>query len=148
MSEQPMYPPRPDLPSAGQPAYPPAGPYPPASGYPNGSPGSPASGGVPTADAAEPKSSALDRHGRVRTTRSGAVLAGLVVAAIILIALLVFVLQNLESVSVHYLGFHGRVPLGVALLLSAIAGLLLVSIPGTVRILQLRRAVKKAATQR
>jgi uncharacterized integral membrane protein len=49
---------------------------------------------------------------------------------------------------VHYLGFHGRVPLGVALLLAAIAGLLLVSIPGTVRILQLRRAVKKAATHR
>jgi uncharacterized integral membrane protein len=147
MSEQPTYPARPDLPPAGQPAYPPPGSYPPP-GYPNVAPGAPAASGVPTPPVPEPKNPALDRHGRVRTTRSGAVLAGLVVAAIILVALLVFVLQNLESVSVHYLGFHGRVPLGVALLLAAIAGLLLVSIPGTVRILQLRRAVKKAATHR
>jgi uncharacterized integral membrane protein len=109
----------------------------------------PASGERPATpvgpDSAKP---VLDRRGRVRSTRSGALWAGLIAAAIVLTALLIFVLQNLENVSVHYLGFHGRVPLGVALLLAAIAGLLLISIPGGVRILQLRRAVKKAATHR
>jgi len=87
----------------------------------------------------------MDSRGHVRKTRSGAAWFGLIAAAIVLAALLVFVLQNLRSVTVHYLGFKGEVPLGVALLLAAIAGLLLVSIPGSVRILQLRRAVRKSA---
>jgi putative membrane protein len=90
----------------------------------------------------------LDSKGHVRTTRSSAAWIGLIGAAIVLIALLVFILQNLTDVTVHYLGFDGKVPLGVALLLSAIAGLLLVSIPGSVRILQLRRLVKKNAERR
>jgi uncharacterized integral membrane protein len=127
----PVYPP---------PAYPAAGAQPP-----------PAAGAEPTptvTPVAPTPSPVLDRHGRVRTTRSGALWFGLIAAAIILIALLVFVLQNLETVSVHYLGFHGRVPLGVALLLAAIAGLLLVSIPGSVRILQLRRTLRKSVTHR
>jgi uncharacterized integral membrane protein len=48
-------------------------------------------------------------------------------------------------VTVHYLGASGRVPSAVALLLSAVAGLLIAAIPGTVRIVQLRRAIKKSA---
>jgi uncharacterized integral membrane protein len=148
MSE-PLYPTQPGGPPA--PGYlPPPGPvsYPPA--YP------PAASADPTATtavpaepvSAPPPGPGLDRRGRVRTTRSGALWFGLIAAAIILIALLIFVLQNLESVTVHYLGFHGRVPVGVALLLAAVAGLLLVSIPGSVRILQLRRAVRKSSPSR
>ena len=51
-----------------------------------------------------------------------------------LIFLLVFILQNQISVTIRFLGFAGAVPVGVALLLAAIAGLLLVAIPGGVRI--------------
>ena len=47
--------------------------------------------------------------------------------------------------TITFLGFAGALPVGVALLLAAIAGLLLVAIPGGVRIMQLRRAARRAA---
>ncbi len=62
-----------------------------------------------------------------------------------LIFLLVFILQNPDSVRITFLWFGGSLPIGVALLLAAIAGLLLVAIPGGVRMMQLRRAARRAA---
>ena len=78
-------------------------------------------------------------------SRSGGLWTGLILSAIVLIFLLVFILQNQISVTIRFLGFAGSVPVGVALLLAAIAGLLLVAIPGGVRIMQLRRAARRAA---
>jgi uncharacterized integral membrane protein len=90
----------------------------------------------------------MDEKGHVRLTKVSAVWIGLIATALVLIALLIFIAQNSASVTVHYLGANGRVPLAVALLLSAIAGLLIAAIPGTVRILQLRRSVKQNAAKR
>jgi len=87
----------------------------------------------------------MDSHGHVRRTKTSAIWVGLIAAALVLIALLIFIGQNSNRVTVHYLGASGRVPLAVALLLSAVGGLLIAAIPGTVRILQLRRAIKKGA---
>ena len=78
-------------------------------------------------------------------SRSGGLWTGLILSAIVLIFLLVFILQNQISVTIRFLGFAGSVPVGVALLLAAIAGLLLVAIPGGMRIMQLRRAARRAA---
>ena len=75
----------------------------------------------------------------------GGLWTGLILSAIVLIFLLVFILQNQISVRSGSCGFAGAVPVGVALLLAAIAGLLLVAIPGGVRIMQLRRAARRAA---
>jgi uncharacterized integral membrane protein len=61
-----------------------------------------------------------------------------VVFAVVLLLLLIFVLQNSQSADVSFLGAHGQLPMGVALLLAAIFGVLLVALPGTARILQLR----------
>jgi uncharacterized integral membrane protein len=119
---------------------------PPVGGYPT-PPAPPAY--QPEAAAARPVEptppAGLDSKGRVRTTRFSALWVGLIIAAILLIALLIFIVQNSQDVSVHYLGAHGRVPLAVALLLSAVAGLLLIAVPGTARILQLRHALRKNA---
>jgi uncharacterized integral membrane protein len=93
---------------------------------------------VPTAQS--PESEPVLRH-----SRSGGLWTGLILSAIVLIFLLVFILQNQISVTIRFLGFAGSVPVGVALLLAAIAGLLLVAIPGGVRIVQLRRAARRAA---
>jgi uncharacterized integral membrane protein len=76
-------------------------------------------------------------------TRTGGVWAGVVLSAAVLVFLLVFILQNREVVRIDFLGFSGALPTGVALLFAAIAGLLLVAIPGGVRILQLRRAARR-----
>lgn len=86
----------------------------------------------------------LDQHGRVRRTRFGGVWIGLIAVAVVLILLLIFILQNSTVVGIHFFGFYGRISFAVALLLAAVLGVLLVAIPGTVRILQLRRSVRKS----
>jgi putative membrane protein len=65
---------------------------------------------------------------------------GLILSAIVLAFLLVFILQNGDPVQITFLGWAGALPTGVALLFAAVAGVLLVAIPGSVRILQLRQA--------
>jgi uncharacterized integral membrane protein len=81
----------------------------------------------------------------VRRSRTGGLWTGLVFSAVVLIFLLVFILQNLEPVRIAFLGFAGSLPIGVALLLAAIAGLLLVAVPAGMRVVQLRRAARRAA---
>lgn len=58
--------------------------------------------------------------------------------AVVLVLLLTFILENSRKVQISYLGAHGHPPLGVALLFAAVRGILLVVIPGTARISQLR----------
>jgi uncharacterized integral membrane protein len=77
-------------------------------------------------------------------TRAGLLWTGLILSAVVLLLLLVFILQNLEQVRVSFLGFSGTLPTGVALLFAAVAGLLLVAIPGGLRMLQLRRAARRS----
>lgn len=106
---------------------------------------------VPTADpeAADPAGAGPDAAGPgepvVPRSRTGGLHAGLILSAIVLVFLLVFIVQNLERVTINFLGFAGSLPVGVALLLAAVGGLLLVAIPGGLRILQLRRAARRAA---
>ena len=83
----------------------------------------------------------------VTRTRTGGLWTGLILSAIVLIFLLVFILQNLNVVTIAFLGFTFSLPIGVALLLAAVAGLLLVAIPGGLRILQLRRAARRAGAR-
>jgi putative membrane protein len=60
----------------------------------------------------------------------------------VLIVLLVFILENTQSVKISYLGASGHVALGVALLLAAVGGALLVGLLGAARIAQVRRHAK------
>lgn len=57
----------------------------------------------------------------------------------VLTFLVIFLVQNTSQVRVHFLGLDGRMPLGVAMLLSALGGALLVSLAAAARIWQLRR---------
>ncbi|MHA6793298.1 lipopolysaccharide assembly protein LapA domain-containing protein [Pseudonocardia bannensis] len=81
----------------------------------------------------------------VNRTRVSGLWVGLILSALVLLLLLIFILQNLGPVQVNFLGATGTLPTGVALLLAAIAGVLLVAIPGTGRIIQLRRAARRGA---
>ncbi|HLU59721.1 MAG TPA: lipopolysaccharide assembly protein LapA domain-containing protein [Pseudonocardia sp.] len=78
-----------------------------------------------------------------RRSRTGVLWVGMVLSALVLLFLLIFILQNNTPVQINFLGASGTLPTGVALLLAAIAGLLLVAIPGGLRILQLRRAARR-----
>ncbi|HLJ81966.1 MAG TPA: lipopolysaccharide assembly protein LapA domain-containing protein, partial [Ktedonobacterales bacterium] len=83
-----------------------------------------------------------------RTRLSGAWTA-VVVGLLALVMILVFILQNQQSVQVSFLWFAGRLPLAVALLFAMILGALIVVAFGAARILQLRvvagRARRRAA---
>ncbi len=72
-------------------------------------------------------------------TRASGLWAAVVVALVVLLALALFILENGRHVKVSYLGAHGTLPLGIALLFAAIFGGLVVVFAGTARILQLRR---------
>lgn len=78
-------------------------------------------------------------------TRTRATWFGVVIGAIILVLLLVFIVQNLQSQTIDLLFWEVTLPLGVSLLIAAIAGALVVALVGGLRMLQLRRALKKAA---
>jgi uncharacterized integral membrane protein len=51
--------------------------------------------------------------------------------------------MNLRRTSISFFGAHASVPIGVGLLLAAVAGALIVIIPGTGRIIQLRITARR-----
>lgn len=96
--------------------------------------------------------SAVDRSSRTGDSGpvkdNGGVSAGvwvsLIVGALVLVALLVFIIQNNVPATFHYFGWHFQLPLGVAMLIAAIGGLLIAGIAGSVRIFLLSRRLRKA----
>ena len=84
----------------------------------------------------------LPQH-RIKRTRTSGIWVAVGFFAVILLLLLIFILQNNTDVSVSYLGMHGHLPLGVALLLAAVCGVLLVVLAGTARIGQLRATARR-----
>ncbi len=96
----------------------------------------------PTADPAPPTTRA-ERAAEIPRTKTALAHNTLIAGAIVLILLLVFILENTQSVKISYFGAGFRMPLGVALLLAAIGGALLTGIVGTARIVQLRRRVRR-----
>src|SRR5467141_2520625 len=74
--------------------------------------------------------------GERRTRLSGAWTA-VVVGLIALVLILVFILQNQQSVEVSFLMFHGHLPLAVAMLFALILGSVVVFAFGAARIFQL-----------
>jgi len=68
---------------------------------------------------------------------------GVIAGAVILLLLLIFILENTQSVTISFLGADGDVPLGVALLLAAVGGALVVGLVGIARVVQLRKRAKR-----
>lgn len=85
----------------------------------------------------------FNEKGHVRRTRVSGVWVGLIATALFLVLLVIFIAQNSRRVSIHFFGWHGQFSLALTVLLSAVIGVLLVAIPGSVRILQLRRSLRK-----
>lgn len=76
-------------------------------------------------------------------TRISALWVGVIAGALVLVLLLVFILQNTRTVRVSYFTATGSMPLGIALLLAAIAGLLLAGVAAALRIWQLRHRLTR-----
>lgn len=92
-------------------------------------------------DAARAETESLP--GEARTRLSGAWTA-VVVGLVALVMILIFILQNQQSVQVSFLVFAGHLPLAVALLFAMILGALIVFAFGAARILQLRMVAGRA----
>jgi uncharacterized integral membrane protein len=97
----------------------------------------------PTKPDQAPGTVAKSKEPAVGFTRAGALWFALIAGFLILILLLIFITQNTASASFQFFVWHWSLPLGVAILLAAVAGGLLTVAVGTARIYQLRRAAKK-----
>jgi uncharacterized integral membrane protein len=111
-----------------------------------------AQSGVAPADAGQPQAGAPQvaagatpppRQHVVRRTRMGGLWVALALSALVLLLLLIFILENGRKASVAFFGAHATMPLGVGLLLAAVFGALIVVIPGTGRIIQLRITARR-----
>jgi len=104
---------------------------------------------TPTETTAPSRSEQPTRTRRAPTRTSGA-WTGVVAGTIVALLLLIFILENTQSVKVSFLGANGHLALGVALLLSAVGGALIVALIGAARMAQLRlraRRAERTATQ-
>jgi uncharacterized integral membrane protein len=68
---------------------------------------------------------------------------GVCAAALITVALIIFMIQNTRTVQVNFLGMTGSTSLALMLLIAAVGGILLTLLVGSVRIIQLRHAVRR-----
>jgi uncharacterized integral membrane protein len=81
--------------------------------------------------------------GRLARTRSNGNYKPVLAGAVVLALLLIFIFENTQRVKVSYLGESGHLPLGVALLLAAVAGVLMLGIAVLVRRVQQRRSARR-----
>lgn len=88
----------------------------------------------------------LDEHQGQGIT--GGTWIALILGTLILIMLLIFILQNNVEASFAYFGWQFTLPLGVAMLFAAIAGVLIAALLGSVRLFKLSRRVRKLEKER
>lgn len=94
--------------------------------------------------APEPAAAPPPEEDLLARTRASGTWVAIIIFALVLILLLIFVLQNTQPANVSYFTANFKLPLAVAMLLSAVAGVLLTAIAGTLRILQIRHRVRKS----
>jgi uncharacterized integral membrane protein len=79
----------------------------------------------------------------LRGSRTSGAWLSVVGLGLVLLLLIIFILQNTQSVQVTFLGWNGHAPLAVSLLIATLAGLFLALVAGSLRIIQLRRRVRR-----
>jgi uncharacterized integral membrane protein len=84
--------------------------------------------------------------GRFAGTRSSATWTALAVGMVLLVAMVVFILQNLQDVKVTFFAVHWRIPLALDLLLAAVLGGAVVFSAGAVRLMQLRLRARRQSS--
>lgn len=95
------------------------------------------------ADSVSADERAHDIDDPLRGSRTSGFWIAVVSLGLVLLLLIVFIAQNTRTTTVSFLGWDGQVPVAVALLIAAAAGLFLATVAGSLRILQLRRRVRR-----
>ncbi|HET9072339.1 MAG TPA: lipopolysaccharide assembly protein LapA domain-containing protein [Acidimicrobiales bacterium] len=78
-----------------------------------------------------------------RRTRTGTAYVASIVGIVVAALVIVFIVQNLHDATVHFLPWTFRLPEGVTILASAVAGALVVLLVSLARILQLRLTARR-----
>ena|ERR1700728_852128 len=109
---------------------------------------SPVSDDAPTPQPPEPPSGpdptapvGADTTARTGLSRTW---AAIIIGVVVLAFLLAFIIENGQSVKVSIFTVSWRIPLGVALLLAAVGGVLLAAIVGSLRLWQLRHRIHRS----
>jgi uncharacterized integral membrane protein len=84
-----------------------------------------------------------DRKDPLRGSRTSGFWASVIGLGVVLILLIIFIAQNTRETTVSFLAWDGEVPVAVAILIAAVAGLFVAGLAGSLRILQLRRRVRR-----
>jgi uncharacterized integral membrane protein len=79
----------------------------------------------------------------VPRTRVGLAWVGVCMAALVAVALIVFMTQNTRRVQISFLWMSTETPLAIALLIASVGSVIVTLILGTARILQLRHHIHK-----
>lgn len=80
----------------------------------------------------------------LRGSRTSEVWLAVLLIAAILALLCVFILQNTQSVEISFFGWDGHAPLAAALLIATVAGMVVVAVAASLRLLQVRRRVRRS----
>jgi lipopolysaccharide assembly protein A len=98
-----------------------------------------AASSTPTAPATSEDLTSTSPTRNMPRTRTGATWFGICAAAVTLVVIIVFMLQNTRSVEVSFLWMHGTLPLALGLLIAGVGTAIAVMVVGTARITQLHR---------
>ncbi|QCB28694.1 hypothetical protein CENDO_07100 [Corynebacterium endometrii] len=93
---------------------------------------------------AEPKKAPKDA-GKAKGSFAASTWAALIVGFLLLILLIVFILQNMHEVELNFISWTVQFPAGIAFLIFAVAGALIMALVGGWRMFELRRQMKKQA---
>lgn len=97
---------------------------------------------IELAEAAQPEQHKR-AHQNVKGSVAASTWAALIIGALVLILLLVFILQNQTEAQLVFFGWEWSFPIGIGMLIAAIAGALIMAMVGIVRMTQLRRQIKR-----
>ena len=85
--------------------------------------------------------------GKAKGSFAASTWIALIVDFLLLIVLIVFIMQNQHEVPMNFLGWSGEFPAGIAFLIFAIGGALIMALVGGWRMFELRRQLRKQAQQ-
>jgi uncharacterized integral membrane protein len=113
-------------------------PHAPPEPPPHGEPVRPPPAGAPAGPVAHtaPESA-------VTFTKTAAAWWALIFGLLVLVFLLIFIGQNTDLTTIHFLGWDWKTPVAVAILVSAMCGSGITVLIGIARMVQLRRAARK-----
>ena len=105
-----------------------------------------------TGSSLEPTGSDSTSHstqpsGKAKGSFAASTWIALIVGFLLLIVLIVFIMQNQHEVPMNFLGWSGEFPAGIAFLIFAIGGALIMALVGGWRMFELRRQLRKQAKQ-